>query len=77
MTEVSDPSSMYPSHVFLRHPIFSTTGTWVSCAGCGTQSNLQYSATFNTSPVPLPAVGLLMLSGLAGLGAMVRKRPTT
>jgi len=30
--------------------------------------------TYSTSPVPLPATAWLMLSGLGGLGAMVRKR---
>ncbi len=30
--------------------------------------------TYSTSPVPLPAAAWLMLSGLGGLGAMLRKR---
>jgi len=46
--------------------------TWSVCSSCGSESNLHYSATFST--VPLPTAAWLMLSGLGALGAMARRR---
>ena len=43
--------------------------------GCGFSVDSQDTATFKIAPVPLPAAAWLMLSGLLGLGALVRKGP--
>jgi hypothetical protein len=42
--------------------------------GCGFSVDSQDTATFNLTPVPLPADAWLLLTGLGGLGVFARRR---
>jgi len=43
-------------------------------AGQGQVWNLSSTGTFTVTPVPLPAAAWMLLTGLSGLGALVRRR---